>query len=204
MPRVVDHELKRNDVAEATWRVIEKQGLHAATVRAIAEEAGCSTGAIVHYFENKDDLFIFSLRLATERFGKRIEKSGQGVSGHERLRRIFADYLPLDDERALEWHIWVAFLTHAVNNPRLTQEQREWYEGFRNLLRDIIIEGQQSGAFRSDIDPMEEADTLIALMDGIGMHAIRAPRRFPPEYQKALMNRHLLLRFGTLGADGDQ
>jgi hypothetical protein len=117
------------------------------------------------------------------------------------LRRIFAEYLPLDDDRALEWHIWVAFLTRSVNNPRLTQEQRTWYEGFRNLLRDIILEGQQSGAFRADIDPREEADTLVALVDGIGVHAIREPQRFPPEYQTALMNRHLLLRLSTSGTD---
>ncbi len=202
MPKVVDHELKRNDVAEAAWRVIEKHGLNATTIRAIAEELGCSTGAIVHYFESKDDLFIFSLRLATERLAQRIERCRQGVTGHETLRRVFAEYLPLDDERALEWHIWVAFLTRSVNNPRLTREQREWYAGFRNLLRDIIVEGQQSGAFRADIDPTEEADTLIALVDGIGMHAIREPQRFPPEYQTALMNRHLLLRFSNQGIDG--
>jgi hypothetical protein len=67
-------------------------------------------------------------------------------------------------------------------------------------LRDIIIEGQQRGAFRADIDPAEEADTLIALVDGIGVHAIREPQRFPPEYQTGLMNRHLLLRFSTQGA----
>jgi AcrR family transcriptional regulator len=201
MPRVVDHELKRTDVAEATWRVIEKHGLHAATIRAIAEEAGCSTGAIVHYFKNKDDVFIFSLRLATDRLAQRIERCRQGVSGHETLRRVFAEYLPLDGERALEWHIWVAFLTRSVNNPRLTQEQRTWYKGFRNLLRDIILEGQQSGAFRSDIDPGEEADTLVALVDGIGVHAIREPQRFPPEYQTALMNRHLLLRLSASGTD---
>ena len=202
MPKVVDHELKRNDVAEATWRVIGKLGMNATTIRAIAEELECSTGAIVHYFKNKDDLFIFSLHLATERLARRIEKCRQGVSGHETLRRVFAEYLPLDDERALEWHIWVAFLTRSVNNPRLTQEQREWYEGFQNLLRDIIIEGQQSGAFRDDIDPTEEADTLIALVDGIGVHAIRDPQHFPPAYQAALMNRHLLLRFSAQGTDG--
>jgi len=202
MPRVVDHELKKNDVAEATWRVIEKYGLRAATIRAIAEEVGCSTGAIVHYFKNKDDLFIFSLHLATERLARRIEKCRQGVSGHETLRKVFAEYLPLDDERALEWHIWAAFLTRSVNNPRLTQEQREWYDGFRNLLRDIIIEGQQNGVFRADIDPTEEADTILALIDGLGVHAIREPQHYPPEYQMALMNRHLLLRFSAIGAEG--
>ena len=73
--------------------------------------------------------------------------------------------------------------------------------GGLHLMRDIIIEGQQSGAFRDDIDPTEEADTLIALVDGIGVHAIREPRHFPPEYQAALMNRHLLLRFSTQGTD---
>ncbi len=41
MARVADHELKREEVAEAVQRVIARHGIDAATIREIAREAGC-------------------------------------------------------------------------------------------------------------------------------------------------------------------
>ena len=42
---------------DAVERIVEKQSPSAATMRAIATEAGCSLGASYLYFESKDDLF---------------------------------------------------------------------------------------------------------------------------------------------------
>ena len=55
MPKVVDHDERREDVAEAAWRVIGRDGLEGATLREISREAGFTTGVIQHYF------FVFKM-----------------------------------------------------------------------------------------------------------------------------------------------
>jgi AcrR family transcriptional regulator len=58
MPKVVDHEERRAELCAAVWRLASREGLEAVTVRGVAEEAGWSTGAVVHYFADKEDLLL--------------------------------------------------------------------------------------------------------------------------------------------------
>ena len=46
MPKIVDHETRREEIAEALWRVVRRDGVRAASVRTIAAEAGWSPGAV--------------------------------------------------------------------------------------------------------------------------------------------------------------
>jgi AcrR family transcriptional regulator len=48
MPRVVNHKERREEIVEAAWRVIEREGLAGADLREIAREAGYTTGVITH------------------------------------------------------------------------------------------------------------------------------------------------------------
>ena len=56
LPKIVDHEVRRQELVEAAWRVINRIGLERTTIREIATESGCSTGALAHYFRTKDDI----------------------------------------------------------------------------------------------------------------------------------------------------
>lgn len=55
MPKVVDHLERRVKLIEATWRTIVRDGWDAATMSAIATEAGFATGP-APYFSTKEDL----------------------------------------------------------------------------------------------------------------------------------------------------
>src|SRR3546814_6543679 len=46
--------LRRQLILEAAQRVFERDGLEKTTVRAIAKEAGCTTGAIYPWFDGKE------------------------------------------------------------------------------------------------------------------------------------------------------
>ena len=64
MPRHVDHELRRNELAEVTARLIVRGGVEAANVRAIAQEAGYSTKVVSHYFPEKRALMLLTYQHA--------------------------------------------------------------------------------------------------------------------------------------------
>lgn len=192
MPKIVDHDLVREKVVEAAWRVIAKKGIDSATTREIAREARCSTGVLAHYFQNKNELLLFALRLATFRTAERMEKCvAESASGAEVLRDVLLEALPLDKDRRLEWQVWVSFWGRAASDAVLAKEQRRRYVGWRAFVRDLIAGGQRSGDLRLDIDPSEAAESLIAFVDGIGMQATLEPRRLPAKRQRYLVERHL-------------
>ena len=192
MPKIVDHDSMREKVAEAVWRVISKKGIDSATIRVIAKEARCSTGILAHYFQDKDELLIFALRLATVRAARRMEaRVGEAECDGDALRKVLYESLPLDKERRLEWRIWVSFWGRAAGNVIMEKEQRRRYIGWRGLVRDLISKGRADGELRRDVDPSDEADSLIALIDGLGTQATLDPRRLPAKRQRALVDRYL-------------
>ena len=48
---------KKQKILEAAMRVIRTQGMEKTTVREIASQAGVTTGAVYHYYKNKEELF---------------------------------------------------------------------------------------------------------------------------------------------------
>ena len=56
MPATPIHKQRSRELIEATWAVVARVGVDNATVREIAQEAGCTTGALWHHFRNRDDL----------------------------------------------------------------------------------------------------------------------------------------------------
>jgi len=192
MPKVVDHEQRRREVGEAVLRAVARRGLDAATVRGIAEEAGFSTGVLAHYFEGKEEMVLHALRVAAERAAGRMERAREGrLTGIAALRFVLREALPLDEERREEFRVWLQFWGRAVGDPRLGGEQRRWYELWRGVVRALIEGAQATGEVRADLDPEREAETLVALVDGVGLQATFEPERFPPESQVALIDHHL-------------
>ena len=191
VPKVVNHELKKEEVARATWRVVARLGLEAATIREIAKEARCSTGALTHYFKNKDELLLYALGLSVEREAGRMIEKRLETSGYEALRGVLLEALPLDRERRLEWQVWVNFWSRRARKASVANEQKRWYGQYRNGVRDLLLYCQQMGILRSDIDPSREADAISVFVDGIGVNATLNPQRFPSKLQVAMLDHYL-------------
>lgn len=56
-----DLDAVRNHIMEASWRIIQRHGLAAASTRTIAEEAGVSGGTLYNYFDNHRQLLAKSI-----------------------------------------------------------------------------------------------------------------------------------------------
>src|SRR5918999_3743140 len=75
----------REELLDAAARVFARRGFNGASVEAVSEEAGFSTGAVYSNFESKEELF---LSLYEERIRRRrrelreaVERSGGGAAG---------------------------------------------------------------------------------------------------------------------------
>src|SRR5918999_4113037 len=135
MPKVVDHEQRREELAAAVWRLAAREGLEAVTVRRVAEEAGWSTGALVHYFSDKEELVLFAFRTVADRVGRRLAASEERTSDPlELARATLAEGLPLDRERQEEGRVWFAFLGLALTRPALARAQRVTYRAWRDRV----------------------------------------------------------------------
>src|ERR1700736_3198292 len=107
MPKIVDHEQRRDEIALVACRVVARYGFEQATIVRIAREAGYTTGMVAHYFDTKQDIIIAALRLILRRVEERLTRSGAG--GRPDLLTLLTEALPLDDTRYTECAFWIAF-----------------------------------------------------------------------------------------------
>ena len=188
MPKIVDHDLRREEIAEAVWRTVVRTGLEATTIRQVAAEAGVSTGVLAHYFRDKEALLIFALRLASIRAGRRMKRASEGVPPLEALKAVAAEALPLDQGRREEWAIWLAFWGAAVATDVLSREHNARYADWRDTIRGLLARCRDDGAISPGIDLDEATDGLVALVDGLGIQAMLDRARVTERYQLRIVD----------------
>lgn len=177
MPKIVDHDERRSQLAEAVWRLASRDGLEALTLREVSTEAGCSTGALHHYFRDKEELLLFAFQATADRVGRRMSAATKSTTEPlELTRRLLAEGLPLDAERRAEIRVWFAFLGLALTRPVLARAQRDAYRAWRGLLARSLVEAQERGEIDRALDAEREAAGLVALVDGLAVQASFDPR----------------------------
>lgn len=196
MPKQVDHQRRRADLAAAVWRLTVDEGLDAVSMRGVAAAAGVSLGQVQHYFAGKDDLLLVAVETIGERFGRRWAAAQPADPGPLAMTRAYlTQLLPLDEERMVEAHVGSAFLTRATHSPRIAEMLRGGSEWATGLLVTWIEEGQLAGHVAAGRDPRRAARILLALVDGLAMHTL-VGHHSPAEAEDAL-DAHLADLFGA-------
>jgi AcrR family transcriptional regulator len=192
MPKVVDHEERRAELAAAVWRLASREGLEAVTVRRVADEAGWSTGAVVHYFSDKEELLLFAFRTVADRVGRRLAAAEERTDEPLELARTWlVQGLPLDAERQAEVRVWFAFLGLALARPAFARAQRLTYRAWRRRVADLLEEAQRRGQVRANVDCAATAAALVAVVDGLAIQATFEPRALSSRRQAEILDQHL-------------
>jgi AcrR family transcriptional regulator len=173
MPRIVDHDARRRELAEALWRIIVRSGLEAVSVRTVAAESGWSPGALRHYFPDKAGLTGFAMNLVTERVTARLQALDRSGDPERFVLRALEELIPLDDERRTEAEVWLAFALRARVDPALGEVAQDVYR----LLRDYV--GQLLAVLGAE-HLETETRRLHALLDGLVLHLLLYPDFLTP------------------------
>ncbi|GAA2823471.1 TetR family transcriptional regulator C-terminal domain-containing protein [Kribbella solani] len=187
MPRLVDHEQRRREIADAGLRVILERGLDGVTVRGIAAITGKSTGSLRHYFASQDALREFVVQAATDtlrdRVYPRVARPRRGASLAGRVVSILEEFLPIDATRREEYAIWSAVVAWERESPTpgstTWREQRALYRQCAAALLGYEPErGLTEATFREHDDPEVErwAALLHTFVDGLAAQLVHTPR----------------------------
>lgn len=191
MPKIVDWDQRRDEILAATWRVIAREGITGATIRAIAKEAGCSRGILGHYFDDKADILGSALLLSHRRVGARMSAAASGQAGLAALRAVMLEALPLDDRRDLEAQIEISFWGRALGNAALSELQHSEFERLCARLRGHLQEAAGLGELRDDCDLDLATHELVVLIDGVSAERVLYPDRVTPQRQAQMLDRLL-------------
>ncbi|WP_152392446.1 TetR/AcrR family transcriptional regulator [Paenibacillus guangzhouensis] len=191
MPKIVNHEERREQLAEAAWRVIRREGLEGVTVRSVAEEAGMSLGSLRHYFVTQSELLAFSMRMVSDRVNRRIAKLPLNGELRHDIELVIGEMMPLDEERLAESEVWVSFIGRSLVDPTFRELSQEvhmaLYNGFRRIVQGLI----QMKLTKEDVDAELETRRLHALVDGLVIHSVTNAKRHNPDDMWRVVKLHL-------------
>lgn len=201
MPKFVDAAVRRQEVVEAVFRIIAADGLERASLREVADEAGLAVGSVRHYFASSDDLLAHSFGTVVDRITGRLDGAREyltplvpGTAEHrEGVLTLLSQFLPLDEERAVDACVWMAFKNAARIRPFLAAEADRSHRAVAAVVGWLIMElrepkdddgeGQQS--------LVTEAERLLATLDGLTMHALLQPEWMTAEMCLDVLDSHL-------------
>ncbi|MET3141277.1 UNVERIFIED_ORG: AcrR family transcriptional regulator [Arthrobacter sp. UYEF2] len=198
MPKLVDAEARRAEIVQAVFRIIAVDGLERASLREVADEAGLAVGSVRHYFAGSEELLSHSFAVVVDRIMVRLTAalpamaaSVPGTGPHrEAVLTLLSEFLPLDEERAVDACVWMAFKNAARTRPFLAAEADRSHREVAAVVGQVITalvpddgDGQQSLAV--------EAESLLATLDGLCMHALLQPAWMPAQMCHDVLDRHL-------------
>jgi AcrR family transcriptional regulator len=191
MPKVVDHEQRRRELADAVWRVIRREGVDRASVRTVAAEAGWSPGALRHYFATQSELLAFAMRLVVQRIEGRIAALDRAADARESVEQVLHELLPLDDERRAENEVWLAFTARALIDPELRAQHNEIHDALHQACAAALKSLAAAGRAQLGPHTALQVERLHALTDGLAVHTALRPDLMPPETIIAVLRLHL-------------
>lgn len=202
MPKQIDRVAQRLTIANAAINVIDEAGLDGARLRDVARAANVTTGAVTHYFDNKDAVLEAALEEIVRRTLERMEtplgsKAPRDVTAF--IARV-CRYLPTDEESRREWRVWLAFWGRAIADERLRAVHRNYYSKIANrLIEPLRLLRPAHEVSKPRL--RKYADALLAAIDGVGTRATLEPELWPLKRQKETLA-VLLLPMLTAFASG--
>jgi len=168
-PRPKVEHLRKPQIIAAAADVLYERGLFDTRIGDIAERAGTSSPTILYYFESKDRLLEEAVDLTDREFYERMtEGQAQRRGAVEKLVHLIEE-TSLGPGGLSDWTLWMEMWVRARRDPAVRDSYFRLDRRQRELIANIVREGQASGDFDSGADPDDFALVLSGLMDGLGV-----------------------------------
>ncbi len=189
MPKVVDHDARRTELAAAACEAIARFGIDKLTMKDVGKVAGCTTGVLTHYFANKDQLMGAACDYAwdgiQEKMALRLAQDEPDTVGY------LSELLPISAENRTAVVVWFHFWLRGLHSPTLAERHRVNREAWLANLADVLAAMRERGEIGAEIDVPAEVVGVDAFINGIALRAILNPDDWSAERQLLELRRYL-------------
>jgi len=182
MPKIVNREKKRSEIASKAMALLAKKGFQATTIQDIADAAGLGKGTIYHYFKTKEEILLVvsealfqeterSLGAALLRINEPMEKMTALI---EEALRVTED---VENLFIVYTELWV-MSCHSDHYKDFMVVINRLHNDLINLVERMIDEGKKKGIWTKDTDAKALASYLVASFDGVIAHYMMDKENF--------------------------
>ena len=182
MPKVGMEPVRRKALISAVIETIHDRGLGQVTMGEIARRAGVSAGLAHHYFGNKNQLLIATMRHLLSELGDEIQQRlAKAETASERIRAIVEGNFSACQFRPAVISAWLAFYVEAQTDP----EAHRLLRVYQRRLESNLLHALQELVSRERA--VEIAEMAAALIDGVWIRRSLAGEQPDPDSAVALV-----------------
>ncbi len=175
--RPADRGDKREAILRAAIDVFAARGFFNAQVADIARSAGVAAGTVYLYFQSKDDLLVSiferTMREAIEAGRACVAPLTDPVDQLRAIARVHLDRLGRDRSLAVVFQVELRQSTKFMERFSATL-----LRDYLGIIHGIIVSGQQTGAFRRDLNATLAAKLFFGGLDEMATNWILSRRRY--------------------------
>lgn len=162
-------DIRQQEIIEATMDLAAEQGIKKLTTQAIADRVGIAQPTIFRHFKTRDAIFAAAVGWIAENMFYLLDQlEGTQAPADERLHWLLKRQMAFVDKRRGIPRLMFSDRLH-VESPQLKAAVREIYQRILKRIARLLVEGQEAGRFRADLDAEETARFIGALMQGTVM-----------------------------------
>lgn len=154
MPRSVDPDQRREEVAEAVVALACERGFAAVTIRSVAARMGASTTVVTHYVGSRSELIEAAVGAELDRFRSALEVATAGSDSETALRAFVLHAVHDAPDRTRR--LWQATVREAQYDPVLRAQLRGfnafWDAELRRLVTAVVGKGARTAHVVDAVD----------------------------------------------------
>jgi AcrR family transcriptional regulator len=182
MPKIVDHALRRDEIAHVACQVVANYGFEQATVARIARAAGYTTGMVAHYYESKQDIILAALRLILLRIEERLTRERK-KNGEADLLEVLSEALAVDAQRFTECAFWMAFWGQVSADKKLKRLNVWVHREYMRLYARCFTEHWQEWSAWPRPVRDHVLRSVVTFINGLTASAVTSPSDWPAAMQ---------------------
>lgn len=179
MPKVVNHDERRVEIAHATWAAVQSVGIDNLTLRDITLEANFTTGVLSHYFRDKNSVLRFSFTIASKKIFERILDANKTIESNIIcLRNAMTEVLPDPSKTESIAFVSMCFGIRNSNDPLLVEEYKTNKDEYRDILKKYIANAIKTGEITRFTKTEDILDLILSVVDGVCIASLLNPEDY--------------------------
>lgn len=192
MPKIVDHDARRQAIVEALWRVVDRDGFAAVSVRSVAAEAGFSRATIGHYFTSQAAVIAFAVEQNLNSVAQQLITLDLDNCTLDIAVDALLIVVPTTPERRRQAQVWLALAADPQpKDPAVARSLIHLNVTVRVGMMVVIRAMRRQGLVSPTRNTISEAARLHALVDGLSVQTLSDPLTMPPTEVANILRYHL-------------
>ncbi len=169
---------KREAILRAAIKVFARNGYFNSKVSDIAGEAGIADGTVYLYFKSKEEVLHSIFDRAMEEFISQGRKEIAEIADfQEKLRRIAHLHL---EKLSADRDLAIVFQVELRGSTKFMEEfSAAGFAEYLDIIRQTIIEGQQTGVFRKDLNSTVCSKIFYGALDEMVTNWVLSKKSYP-------------------------